>query len=231
MFFLISTPIGNLSDISARALDTLRACDTLLCEDTRVSRTLLRAHQIDKPLLSCHAFNERKREAHVIDLLRQGRSVGLLSDAGTPALCDPGARLVDRCHRENIPVRAIPGPCALITALSLSGYVGAQFQFVGYLPRKKGPLTRLFDAMLDYSGASIAYETPHRLLKTLTLLKEHAPHTPLFLVKELTKKYESHFRGTAASLSASFATISIKGEWVLILLPPSSSPLPQGLAS
>ncbi len=231
MFFLISTPIGNLSDISTRAVETLRACDTLLCEDTRVSRTLLRAHQIEKPLLSCHAFNERKREAHVIDLLRQGRSVGLISDAGTPALCDPGARLVDRCHQEGIPVRAIPGPCALITALSLSGYVGAPFQFVGYLPRKKGPLTRLFDAMLHYHGASIAYETPHRLLKTLALLKEQAPHAPLFLVKELTKKYESHFRGTATSLWTSLSTATIKGEWVLVLLPLSSNSLPQGLAS
>ena len=221
MLILIATPIGHLSDISLRAIETLKACDLILCEDTRVSRVLLKAHGIQKPLLSCHSFNERKREAQVLKALRAKQTIGLISDAGTPAICDPGARLVQSCHKANIPVTAVPGPCALITALSLSGYIGEQFQFVGYLPKKEGALKRKIEDMLSYQGASIAYETPHHLLKTLALLNKEAPNSPLFLIKELTKMYETYFQGFSKDLFLMLSQKTIKGEWVMITLPSS----------
>ena len=230
MLILISTPIGHLSDISLRAIEMLKTCDLILCEDTRVSGVFLKAHKIHKPLLSCHAFNERKRESKVLEALRAGQTIALICDAGTPAICDPGARLVQSCHQANIPVTAVPGPCALTTALSLSGYIGEQFQFVGYLPKKAGALQRKIETMLSYPGASIAYETPHHLLKTLQLLSNIAPHCPLFLVKELTKMYETYFQGTADTIFRALAQKTIKGEWVMVILPDRHVQLTQGIS-
>ncbi|MEM7175066.1 MAG: 16S rRNA (cytidine(1402)-2'-O)-methyltransferase [Chlamydiota bacterium] len=229
MLVLIATPIGHLSDISFRAVAALKTCDLILCEDTRVSRTLLKAHDIQKPLLSCHAFNERKREAKVLEALRAGQTVALISDAGTPAICDPGARLVQSCHEAGITVSVVPGPCALISALSLSGYIGEQFQFVGYLPKKSGALKRKIEAMLSYPGASVAYETPHHLLPTLDFFSEMAPDSHLFLIKELTKMYETYFQGPASDLARILSQKTIKGEWVVVVLPDRHPKLTQGV--
>lgn len=219
MLVLVSTPIGNLADFSPRAIETLQSCSRILCEDTRVSRILFSRYEIQKPLLSFHRFNERKREGDIIRWLKEGETIGLVADAGTPAICDPGARLVDRCLSERIDVSAIPGPCALTTAMSLSGYVGERFQFLGYLPKKRGSCLRLLQEILDYPGASVGYETPHQLLKTLSFLEEIDPQTPLFLMKEATKRYEKGFRGRAKELSPLLSQVPIKGEWVMVFFP------------
>lgn len=218
MLYLVATPIGNLSDITYRAVDTLKNCDYILCEDTRHSLTLLRHYDIQKPLKSFHKFNETSREDEIVQDIKEGRTIALISDAGTPGISDPGTQLVQRCVQENIQVVAIPGPCAAITALSCSGLDTDRFQFHGFLARKAGELRRTFQEILLYQGTTLCYEAANRLIDTLQSLQELAPERKIVVARELTKKFEEIKRGTALELINYFkASATLKGEIVLLI--------------
>ncbi len=211
MLYLVASPIGNLGDLSFRAVEILGSVDAILCEDTRHSLKLLNHYKIKKPLHSYHKFNEAKKEQIILDLLSEGKELALLSDAGTPGISDPGQRLVAACQKQGLPVTLIPGPCALIQALVLSGFSTEPFQFLGFLPRRSGRLQRTLEEMLAYQGTSIAYESPHRLHKTLALLDKINPNCQIAVARELTKKFEEIRWGTPKEIG------EVKGECVLLL--------------
>jgi len=215
MLYIVSTPIGNLKDISFRAIETLKACDLVLAEDTRTSQILFKTFGIETPMISFYQFNEQRRKSIVLSKLWSGQRIALISDAGTPGICDPGADLITTCRNESIPMQVIPGPCALIAALSLYGIKGP-FQFAGFLEKKKGTLVKQLIDMFYYHGTSVAYVSPHNLLKTLTLIPEDQD---IFLARELTKLYEEMVHGSPTRLLSHFQKIGIRGEFVLILPP------------
>lgn len=217
MLYLVATPIGNLSDITFRAIDTLKACDYILCEDTRHSLRLLQHYEIHKPLKSFHKFSEASKEDDTIQDLKAGRVIALISDAGTPGISDPGTRLVQRCVKENVPVQAIPGPCAAIAALSSSGLDTDVFQFVGFLPKKKQELRSALQEIGAYKGTTVCYESPNRLMEVLETIQELYPEKEIAVARELTKKFEEIQRGTATSLLAYWSDKEVKGEIVLLL--------------
>lgn len=219
MLYLISTPIGNLADITLRALDTLRLCDMLLCEDTRHSKILLNHYQIKKPLFSYHKFNEVKREPFILESLQSGKKIGFLSDAGSPSIADPGYRLVAMAQKEKIPYTILPGPCSVIAALALSGWEISYFQWIGFLPSSTHERKKQLIASLQYPGITIAYETPYRIHKTLEELATLAPSRSLCLAREMTKMFEEVLHGTAQELLAHFASHAPKGEIVLMFSP------------
>jgi len=217
MLFLIATPIGNLKDITFRALEALQACDYVLCEDTRRTRILLDHYSIKIPLKSFHLFNEAAKEKQVIQDLKTGMQIGLVSDAGTPGISDPGERLVARCRQEEISVVPIPGPCAAIAALSAAGLGTARFQFFGFLPRKKGKLTKVLEEILTYEGTTVCYESPFRLVQTLKTLATLDPERKCSVARELTKKFETFAHGSSRNLAEHFSKETPKGEIVLLI--------------
>jgi 16S rRNA (cytidine1402-2'-O)-methyltransferase len=217
MLYLIATPIGNLTDITFRAIETLKNCDYILCEDTRHSQVLLKRYEIRKPLKSFHQFCEASKEDLVVADLRAGKQIALITDAGTPGISDPGSRLVKRCRRENLHVFSLPGPCAAIAALSSSGLEADRFQFLGFLPRKAGELKRTLAGALEYPGTTVCYESPKRVEKALRLLNELDPERILVIARELTKKFEEFCQGTAEELLARYASRPPKGEIVLLI--------------
>lgn len=217
MLYLVATPIGNLSDLSLRAIETLKACDYILCEDTRHSSILLQHYQIHKPLQSFHKFNEAKRESAILSDLKKGLNIALISDAGTPGIADPGADLVTLCRSEGIPVTAIPGPCAAIMALSISGLSTERFQFVGFLPKKESELKELLLEILIFPGTSICYEAPHRIAETMQMLAMLAPERRVVIARELTKTYEEVLSGKAEELLGLVQTTPPRGEIVLLI--------------
>lgn len=221
MLYLVATPIGNLEDITLRALNVLRECDYILCEDTRHSRRLLNHYEITKPLKSYHKFNEAKREEALVEDLQKGLTIALISDAGTPCFSDPGQRLVARCITEKLPVFPIPGPCAAVAALVTSGFPTEPFQFLGFLPRKKGQLTKKLEAILEAPITSICYETPHRICKVLDILVELAPDKEIVIGREITKKFEEFLRGSAVELLHRCKSKPLKGELVILFAPTS----------
>lgn len=217
MLYIVSTPIGNLGDMSQRAIETLRSVDWILCEDTRHSKPLLDHYQISKPLRSFHQFNEREQEEQILSALREGRRIAMISDAGTPTLSDPGQKLVARCRQLGLQVTAIPGPCAAIQALVLSGFSSNRFQFVGFLPKKRGELQALLTELFHQSGTAICYESPQRLVATLQTIDRMAPRRLLGVARELTKQYEEFRQGTANELLAHWAKEPVRGEIVLLI--------------
>lgn len=219
MLFLIATPIGNLADITFRAIDTLKSCDYILCEDTRHSLILLKHYQIQKPLKSYHQFNESAQLSPILEDLKEGKQIALISDAGTPGISDPGYLLVKNCIENHLPVTAIPGPCAAIQAISCSGLPTDLFQFIGFLPRKESELHRQLQTILEYPGATICYESPNRLMDTLNLIHKLAPDRLLVIARELTKKFEEFKRGTPQELLLFWKDKPLKGEIVLLISP------------
>ncbi len=219
MLYVIATPIGNLGDITLRALETLRTVDIVLAEDTRHTLNLLRHYAIDKPLWSLHAFNEAKKEEGLINELKAGRTFALVSDAGTPGISDPGQRLIHRMRQEGLPLTTIPGPCALIAALTLSGFATDRFQFIGFLPKERRELHHALFSMLDYPATSIAYDSPHRIKKTLAHLVEIAPEARIAIAREITKRYEELVAGSPSDLLSHFQDREVKGEIVLLTEP------------
>jgi 16S rRNA (cytidine1402-2'-O)-methyltransferase len=217
MLFLVATPIGNLGDITFRAVEVLKSCDYILCEDTRHSLRLLQHYSIQKPLISYHMFNEASREQKIVDDIQAGKMVALISDAGTPGIADPGMRLVKRCRKEELKIEAIPGSCAAILAITCSGLSTERFQFVGFLPRTSGRLQRVLEEILTYPGTTICYETPHRLVKVLELLSRIAPEQTICVARELTKKFEEVRTGTPSELLMEWKNRSVKGEIVLLI--------------
>lgn len=217
MLYLVATPIGNLKDTSFRAIEILKECDYILCEDTRHSLILLNHYQIQRPLKSYHKFNESSQAQIILDDLRQGKQICLISDAGTPGISDPGADLVKLCIDHQLPVTAIPGPCAAIQALICSGLSTNRFQFCGFLPKKKGELKSELQKLLCYEGTTICYESPHRILESLETIKDIQPERLLVVARELTKKFEEIVRGSAAHLIEHWQLKPPKGEVILLI--------------
>jgi len=211
MLHIISLPIGNLEDISFRAVKTLQKCDLVLAEDTRKSRKLFNVFDITTPMISFHRFNEKKQESIILNKLKKGQNLALISDAGTPGICDPGANLVILCRSMGIPMQVLPGPCALIAALTLYG-VTTPFQFVGFLKTKESELNKQMIDMFYYPGISIAYVSPHHLIKVLEVF----PEQKIFLARELTKLYEETLTGFPSKLLDHFQKTGVKGEFVFI---------------
>lgn len=224
MLYLVATPIGNLGDITFRAIETLKICDYILCEDTRHSLPLLSHYDIKKPLKSYHKFNEVESQQAILEDLQSGKKIALISDAGTPGICDPGALLVQRCVEQGYPVISIPGPCAAISALTTSGFNTEKFQFVGFLPKKNTELKNCLLDILNYPGTTISYESPERLLDTLSLIHELASDRQVAVARELTKKFEEIQRGTPKQLIDYWNAHTLKGEIVLLFSPSSHSP-------
>lgn len=210
-----------MGDLSPRAKQALQQCEVLLCEDTRHTGQLLSLAGIEKPrLLSLHKFNEAQREEEILEILRGGKFVGLVSDAGTPAIADPGSRLVERCHTEGIPVSIVPGPCAFVAAYALSGFAQESFQFLGFLPKTKAERKKVLDRMKEYPGVSIVYESPYRVKDTLA---EVDPSWEVVLVRELTKIHEEVLRAPAGDLLQRLGEREVKGECVLLFSPTKTS--------
>jgi 16S rRNA (cytidine1402-2'-O)-methyltransferase len=217
MLYVIATPIGNLSDITYRAIETLKICDYILCEDTRHSLPLLKHYGIAKPLKSLHKFNETSQLSKVIEDLVNGKTIALISDAGTPTISDPGEILVKHCIEKGIQVIPIPGACAAITALSASGLDTANFQFCGFIPKRTGERKSFFQSVLTYPGTTICYESPNRLPDVLALIHEYDPSRIVVMARELTKKFEEFQRGTPQELLSRFENTPLKGEIVLLI--------------
>ncbi len=212
MLYLIATPLGNLKDITLRALEILKLCDYILCEDTRHSRVLLDEYQVHKPLKSFHRFNEKEMEEKVIADLKEGKDVALISDAGTPGICDPGEALVKQCYDENLPFTSLPGPSAWVMALSLCPFSKDHVQFVGFLPKKEEQRKRILASALTSSATTIFYESPHRLIDSLHALQ---PARRACIMRELTKKFEEHRLGCASDLAKHYEQNPPKGEIVV----------------
>jgi 16S rRNA (cytidine1402-2'-O)-methyltransferase len=224
VLYLVATPIGNLADISFRAVEILKHCDYILCEDTRHSSTLLNHYEIKKPLQSYHKFNEKSLEERILKDLQEDKTICLISDAGTPGIADPGAQLVKKCRELTLQVVAIPGACAAISALTISGFDTERFQFLGFLPKKMEENKKALYEALAYDGTSIFYESPNRLIDTLLLINEISPKRKIGVARELTKRFEEYVSGTAHELITHWGTSQIKGEIVLLIdkgqLPP-----------
>lgn len=215
---LIGTPIGNLGDITYRAVECLRAADVIACEDTRHSRKLLSHFEIaDKELVALHDHNEGQRAVSLVSRARSGETVAFLSDAGMPTISDPGFRLVAACVEADVPVEVIPGPCAVITGLAGSGLPTDAFYFGGFLPVKTGKKTRELNDALERRETSIFFESPHRIVKTLTLLKELDSERKVCVARELTKKFETFYRGTVTKVLEELENGTVKGEITFLI--------------
>lgn len=218
--YVVATPIGNLEDITARALRILGEVALIAAEDTRHSRKLLHHFGIRTALVSCHEHNEQQRQEQFIGRLQGGESIALISDAGTPAIADPGYRLVRACHAAGVPVVPVPGASAIITALSAAGEPTDRFVFEGFLPAKAAARESALRAVRDESRTVVCYEAPHRLAATLqTMVAIWGEARPVVVARELTKLHEELFRGTVTEALAHFGAARIRGELVLILPP------------
>ena len=227
MLYVVATPIGNLSDITLRALDVLKSVDLIAAEDTRHSGMLLKHFEIKKPLLSYHEHNEAMRTAQLVEHLAAGENVALITDAGTPGLSDPGARLIRECIKRELPFTIIPGPSSILAALVGSGFSTEKFYFGGFLPIKSGQRERELRAAAERNETTIFFESPYRLTKTLSASVNIMPDRQLCVARELTKKFEEFRRGAASELLAHYQTHPSKGEIVLLIgmVRDSSSPL------
>lgn len=214
---LVGTPIGNLSDVSPRALEALGGCDFIAAEDTRVTLALLNHFDIKKPLVSYHEHNKRERGAQICDRLAAGENAVLVSDAGMPAISDPGEDLVRLCHERNIPVTVVPGPCAAVTALALSGMPAGRFTFEGFLSVTKRVRREHLLSLQKEPRTMIFYEAPHKLPATLRDMLEVFGDRELALVRELTKLHEEVIRTTLAAAAERFAAEAPRGEFVVIV--------------
>lgn len=215
--YLVPTPIGNLEDITLRALRVLKEADIILAEDTRTSGVLLNHFEIKSKVYAYHAFNEHQQVESLLRLMREGKSLALISDAGTPGISDPGFLLARACVAEGLPLECLPGATAFVPALLLSGLPADHFEFSGFLPHKKGKQTRLLQ-MLSAHHTQVCYESPHRLVKTLdAIVQLGGGERKVAVAREITKKFEQCIRGTAAEVLLHFQTHEPKGEIVLIL--------------
>ncbi|MFN5217650.1 MAG: 16S rRNA (cytidine(1402)-2'-O)-methyltransferase [Sphingomonadales bacterium] len=215
--YLVATPVGNLSDMTFRAVETLKRVDAVLAEDTRNSKILFNHFDIQTPLESLHQHNEHQRLAGIIDRLQKGAVLAQISDAGTPGISDPGFLLARACVENDIPIEVIPGATAFIPALLKSGFALHRFVFEGFLPQKKGRQTKLLQ-MLSQPCTVVFYESPHKLLKTLQALKElGAGDRKISVSRELTKKFEETVNGSVDELILHFTAHSPKGEFVVVL--------------
>lgn len=217
MLYVVATPIGNLADITYRAIDILKNSHYILCEDTRHSRIVAQQYEITTPLVSYHKFNEASKLSGILKDLSEGFNLALISDAGTPGISDPGTKLIQACIREGIKVVAVPGACAAIAALCCSGLDTDRFQFLGFLPKKLGELRRTLQEVLAYPGTTICYESPNRLIDVLHQIKEISSDRVVVIARELTKKFEEIVRGTPQELLDKWEDGGVRGEIVLMI--------------
>jgi 16S rRNA (cytidine1402-2'-O)-methyltransferase len=217
MLYVVATPIGNLGDITFRALEILKAVDLIAAEDTRHSGILLKHYEIKKPTISFHEHNEAMRTAQLVERLAIGEKIALITDAGTPGVSDPGARLIGECIKRGLEFTIIPGPSSVLTALVGSGFSAEKFFFGGFLPIKSGQRGRELRAGAAREETSIYLESPYRLTKTLKTAIDIMPERQLCIARELTKKFEEFRRGTAAELLAHYESRPPKGEIVLLI--------------
>lgn len=220
--YLIPTPIGNLEDISLRALRILQSVDALACEDTRHTRKIFERHALASPpvIFACHAHNEERVVGRILSLLEEGKSVGLTTDAGAPGISDPGQRIAAAVIEAGHEVVALPGPSAVITALMVSGLPIPAFTFLGFLPRRPGRQRKLFAAFAETPSALVFFESPFRVGKILAIAAEMLGDRPAAVCIELTKKFEKIARGKLGDLAADFAGRTIKGEVTIVIGPP-----------
>jgi 16S rRNA (cytidine1402-2'-O)-methyltransferase len=219
--YIVATPIGNLEDITLRALRVLKEVDFIAAEDTRHTKKLLSHFGISTPLISYHAHNQASRGPELIRRLENGETVALVSDAGTPGFSDPGADLVARAWEAGVRVEAVPGPAAGVAALSLSGFKG-DILFVGFLPRGEGRRLKMLQGLAPEHRVIIIYESPRRLPRTLTEIAGSMPHRQVLVVRELTKKFEETWRGPVAEIAAQLQDAEIRGECALVLSSPTA---------
>lgn len=216
--FVVSTPIGNLEDITLRAIRILGQCDCVACEDTRVAGRLLRHLEIHKPLIPYHDANENRAWEKLIERLTKGESVCLISDAGTPLISDPGFPLVRECRRRGVPVVSVPGPSSLTAALSVAGLPTDHFEFRGFLPPKASARKRFFDEIQDCRHTVVVFESCHRIAKFLTEAAEHLPaKRQIAVCRELTKRFETVSAGDLEAVKAKVLSDPQKGEYVVVL--------------
>lgn len=231
--YVVATPIGNLADITLRALATLRSVDVIACEDTRVTARLLAHFQIEKPLLSVHQHNERKAGSRVLAALREGKAVALVSDAGTPVISDPGANLVAAVRAEDIPVVPIPGPSALAAAWSVAGFESTSFLFCGFLPARSGERRKLLQTVASLPHALVCYEAPHRVLDTVRdLAQVLGAERTVVVARELTKLFETVHACALGELDVWLQSDANRqrGEFVLMVAP-AAAQAPQHAAA
>ena len=214
--FVVGTPIGNLEDITLRAISTLQSVDIILAEDTRNSKKLLDAHKIETKMISYHEHSNDKEIKKIIDLLLEGKDLALISDAGTPTISDPGYGLIRDCIKHDIVIVPIPGVSAITAAMSVSGLPSDSFTFVGFLPQKKGRLKKI-KLLKNIENTVILFESPYRLEKTLNQLLEHLGNRSVVVGRELTKLYEEVIRGNLTDVIKYFSKSKVKGEIVIMI--------------
>ena len=217
MLYVVATPIGNLGDITLRAVEALKSADVIAAEDTRHSGLLLKHLEIKKPFVSYHEHNEAARTLQLVERLARGENIALITDAGTPGLSDPGLRLIRECIKRELPFTIIPGASSILAALIGSGFSTEKFFFGGFLPVKPGQRERELQAAAEREETSIFFESPYRLTKTLAVCIDVMPERQLCVARELTKKFEEFRRGVASELLAHYQAHPPKGEIVLVI--------------
>jgi 16S rRNA (cytidine1402-2'-O)-methyltransferase len=215
--YVVATPIGNLGDISQRAVETLVSVDLIACEDTRKSGRLLAHLGVKTPMISYHEHNETERSAELLERLKEGRDIALISDAGTPLMSDPGYRMVSLCRQAEVPVLAVPGPCAGVAALSVSGLPTDRFLFAGFLPKGKGSQARALDELKESEATIIFYIPVHSAVGQIKLIIERFGDRQSFLVREMTKLYETSCSGSLSEILEQLAESPLKGEITLVV--------------
>lgn len=218
--YIVGTPIGNLGDISFRALETLKEADLIVAEDTRYSRRLTDRYEISTRMMSCHKFNEHQRSEQIIERIQGGEAVAMVTDSGMPCISDPGSRVILLCREAGIMITAVPGPAAVTTAVALSGFGEKGFIFAGFLPHKSGGRKRDLEKWADADLPVVFYESPYRLMKILDQIEAYlGPERTVFVGREMTKKFEECTTGTPAEIRESYDKRTVKGECVVIVQP------------
>ena len=213
--YLIPTPIGNMEDITLRAISTLKEVNVIFAEDTRITNILLTKHNINKKVYSCHKYSEEKNKEKILKLLLEGKNIAMVTDRGTPLISDPGSVIVNYAIENNIDVISLPGPSALLPALNMSGLSNEKFLFYGFLNTKEQKIKKELDSIKDLPYTIIFYESPHRLQKTLTIMKDSLGNRKISIAREISKLHEEIFRGTISEAINAYETV--KGEIVIIL--------------
>lgn len=218
--YIVGTPIGNLGDISSRALDTLREADLIVAEDTRHTRRLTDRYDITTRMMSCHKFNEHQRSEQIIERIHSGEAVAMVTDSGMPCISDPGSRVILLCREAGILITAVPGPAAVTTAVALSGFGEKGFIFAGFLPHKSGGRKRDLEKWADADLPVVFYESPYRLMKIVDEIEKFlGPDRTVFVAREMTKKFEECTAGSPADIRAAYENRTVKGECVVIVQP------------
>ncbi len=217
--YIVGTPIGNLGDITLRAVDTLKAANLIVAEDTRHTHKLLERYQIQTPMVSCHKFNEAARVQLILEKIRAGCAVALVTDAGMPAVSDPGSRVVAACRTAGFFVTVIPGPSSVTSAVALSGFGGAGFLFEGFLSHKSAARRRRLGELAATDVPIVLFESPYRLVKLMEEISDVLGPRPVFVAREMTKQFEECRTGTPADIVAAYANRTVKGELVVVVSP------------